>query len=250
MIEQLWEVLGSDWPTYFQPAAEAVLEGRSPYTVDGFVSPPWTAWVLVPLVWVPGWMMALAPIVTLIGLMIYSRKYWTLPIVGISLSLWIAVLYGNIDWIVFVVVWLVGGWIGPIFSAMKPQVGFFAIVADLKNAGTWRNRILLLLPVTAFTIIFTLIYPNWISIMLGHRDVEWNISPFPYLVPVGLFLVYWTWRTGERFWGVMATMCLAPYYSLLGVVFTLYIIAERHPYVGIAASLATWVFLPMFANPS
>jgi len=40
-VQLFTNVIGVDWRLYFQPAAESMMTGLSPYDVSGFWNPPW-----------------------------------------------------------------------------------------------------------------------------------------------------------------------------------------------------------------
>ncbi len=47
----------------------------------------------------------------------------------------------------------------------------------------------------------------------GLTYVSWNVSIFPWGVPLGLWMVSKTWQECDEFDGVSATLLLSPYYS-------------------------------------
>ena len=83
--------------------------------------------------------------------------------------------------------------------------------------------------------------------MLGTLYPPANISPWPYAIPLGLFLCYWAYRQENILYGALATPFLTPYialYSFAGYLLILYAILPRK--WSIALYLGVMVFSGFF----
>ncbi|MEO1665979.1 MAG: hypothetical protein AAFU54_15180 [Chloroflexota bacterium] len=233
----------NDWDQTFLPMVRAVWAGQNPYDLV-YVNPPWLFLPLAPFFWVPWWLaMAFTPLV-LIWASVRARKPYLLAIVGTSFPFIALTVYANIDWVAWIGI-VLGGSVGAVLNSAKPQVGVFSILADLKNAETWRKRAIMLAPAAVIALISTIIYPEWISAMFGQLDIgpERNATLFPWLLPLGIYALWRTWRDGDRLWGVGATLCIAPYYYIASITPFLFLVADRNWKWGVALNVLSWVFV-------
>lgn len=184
---------GIDWRDYFRPASLALLHGASPYTVDGFYSPPWTALLLAPLAVLPFGVSRMIFLLGALAVYVYLPYRW-------GASKWAGLLFvlsppaiaglatQNIDWLVLCGLLLPPRW-GLFLVLMKPQTaGFVAVVwaweawrAD-RLRGLWR----LLWPVSSVTLVSFALFGFWPAAAsdLTH-DTYWT-SLWPIGVPFGL----------------------------------------------------------------
>lgn len=241
----------NDWDRFFVRIVRAMWLGLNPYTDmqmggDPFVNPPWLWLPLAPFFWAPWWLMMFVPSVILLWLAWRSRKIWLIPIVGLSWPFISMSVYAGPDW----VAWLgiaIGGPVGLLLNSAKPQVGIFSVVAEwgtLYRERNWRELVRMFMPVAIIGGALTLLYPMWIPLMFSQGDIaaSRNIAPFPWLVPLGVYFVWRAWRTGEKVWGVVATLCIAPYFLIFSTAPMLYFVADKNWKWGLALNIASWVF--------
>ncbi|MFN8372429.1 MAG: hypothetical protein U0694_06085 [Anaerolineae bacterium] len=232
----------SDWDRLFRLALIYLLSGRSPYAIEGIFNPPWTFVVLVPAVWLPGLLPNLLPAAALIFAAYRKRKSYLIPIVGLSFPFVALVFYANLDWLVLLGT-LTQGSTSLFLLTTKPQAGALAFVAQLKGK-TWRQIMLMFAPLVALSLVFLALYPDWLQntlVALNDDQRIRNFSLFPYTVPLALPLLWRCYQRQDVLYGVLATLCLAPYYYVHSYVPALFLIAERNWKLGLALSILSWV---------
>lgn len=238
------ETLYNDWDRTFRPMVRMIWQRMNPYENMLYVNPPWLWLPLAPLFWVPWWLaMAFAPAILIYGAW-RARKPYLIAIVGTSFPFIALTVYANVDWVAWLGI-IMGGSVGAVLNTTKPQVGMFSILADLSERKAWRQRVLMLLPVTIIAIVSTFIFPMWIATMFGTTEIapERNATLFPWLVPLGLYGLWRAWKDEDRIWGVGATLCLAPYFYIASATPFLFLVAERNWKWGVALNLASWAFV-------
>lgn len=232
----------SDWENFFRPALLYFLSGRSPYAVPGIFNPPWTFVILSPFVWLPALLPHLLPAAALTYAAYKKRKPYLIVIVGLSFPFLAQLAYGNIDWLVMLGV-LTQGPASLFLITTKPQAGALAFVSQLKSK-TWRQRVLLFVPISIVTVVFLFMYPDWISNVLfavGFNQRIRNFSLFPYTIPLAFPLLWLAYKREDPLYGVLATLCLAPYFYIHSFVPAMFLIAERNWKLGIALALLSWL---------
>jgi hypothetical protein len=211
---------GVDWHLHFRPAARAVIEGRSPYSVYGFYNPPWALLPLLPLALLPEW----AGRGCLIVLSIAS--YFTIAVKSqarpsslaaflLAPPILLGIKLGNLDWMPLLGL-LMAPRFGIILVIIKPQVGAAVAVYWIINAyrnGGWKALFNLLLPLTLITLSTILIYGFWPVHMLAVRSEmqQYSLSLFPLSIPIGLFLLLAALRKQNVTLAVPASQCLSPH---------------------------------------
>jgi hypothetical protein len=129
----------------------------------------------------------------------------------------------------------------------KPQAGALAVVAQLKGKS-WRQRVMLFAPIVIASLVFLLMYPDWLTNTLyavGYDQRIRNFSLFPFTIPLALPLLWLAYKREDPLYGVLATLCLAPYYYIHSYTPALFLIADRSWKWGAALAALSWfvVFL-------
>jgi hypothetical protein len=130
-----------------------------------------------------------------------------------------------------------------ILNTVKPQAGVFANVALLARCQTWRERLALVAPLVVLAL---LTLPLWGAWLAGMRTVGYdtgigrNFSLFPYSIPVGIFGLVLAWRRASVLWGVIASLCLAPYFYIHSFMPLLALLTIRDWRAGLALNAALW----------
>jgi hypothetical protein len=218
-------MIGIDWRTAFQPASRALLEGRSPYTVPGFYSPPWTLIPLIPLSLLSaGLSTSILFVANLAGWMYISRRIgvnrWLfIPFFFMSGAIANAV-YGNLDGLIAVGL-ILPPWVGIPILMIKPQVGipvtafWIGVIlfdrADIRSKAT--RLVKALLPFAVLLGISIALYGNW---FMHSQDVigkVWNTSPWPRTILLGIWLIWQGIRSRDIRFAVTAIPFLSPYIS-------------------------------------
>ncbi len=209
--------LGVDWIRWFRPATLEFLAGRSPYTVEGYFNPPWLLIPLIPFAILPVKISSLLLID--IGLICYIFILYKLrirPILGLLFLLFpttLLVLHTiNLEWLVMLG-FLFPPQIGLFFVLIKPQVGVAMAIYWLIVSP---QKIKTFLPVVLAFLISFAIYEDWLPklVMRGNKTGyfgTFDVSFFPYLVPLGLALLVVAIRKHKDGFAYMASPFLSPY---------------------------------------
>jgi len=151
---------------------------------------------------------------------------------------------GNMDWLPMAAFLLPAEW-GLAVLLSKPQVGLLAGLVWFRRA---KRKILLLLPAAGLVLLSFAVWGWWVPHMFGQagpggRAVgPWNVSPFPWLVPVGLALLYFAWKRDDELLAVTATLCLVPYFAVYSFTAFFAMFAARSPRRALLAWVVLWIF--------
>lgn len=205
-----------DWIDSFRPAA---LHFRNPYFIPGILNPPWIFPFLYPLaVLPPRWGAGLLMMISLVIIRCFLGDSKKFAVVAFSAPVVVMFTLGQIDALVLIGLILTKGWGIPLLLG-KPQGVFLTIVRRLN-----RNSITFVILVSLVSI---LIWGLWWQDILAHNfqptDRHFNISLFPYAIPIGLFLAYWGYKRDSDSLLCWASLCFSPYFmitSLLPAVVT------------------------------
>jgi hypothetical protein len=235
-----------DW-LYFSDAARAVLTGANPYGDPGFFSAPWALPIFVLMLIIMQELPRLLPVAVLVILAYRARKPWLIFVVGTSFSFVALVAYANLDWLSLVGLY-VSGPLSILFLTIKPQSSALAVLGDIRGKS-WQQLAVFVAPFAAVVLVSTLAYPMWLSQMLGAPKVgvvsTHNFSLMPYSLLPGLLAAWQAWRCKSRFWGVVASLCIAPYWYITSLTPLLYLAAEHDWRWGVALNIGTWLIVAL-----
>lgn len=211
---------GVDWRETYYPAVTALLRGENPYQVRTLYNPAWSLLPLIPFALMGEGAGQTAMFFTAFGVYAWTARrlgggissiifLMTSPLIFYNLML------GNIDWLVMLG-FVIPPPIGLFLLVIKPQIGFapalflaWQIYKRDGVAGVFRS----FSPVFISLLLTFLLFGNWAS---GRDEnllqVDWNMSMFPYSIPVGLFLLYKAKNKINP--AVTASPLLSPYLSL------------------------------------
>ena len=236
-----------DFLDAFWPAAHIPLH---PYQVGPYLNPPWVALLFYPLTFFTE-RIAQAVIaylnlsITLLLVARYGGNRWSFLLVITSAPFLSLLVNGNIDWLPMLAFLLPANW-GLAVTFSKPQVGVFAGLVWFKQA---KQKILFLLPAAGLLLLSLLVWGWWFLDMYhqvfqsGRRTVgPWNISPFPWLVPLGVLLLFYAWKREDELLAVTATLCMAPYFAVYSFTTFFAMLAARAPWVASIAWIVLWIF--------
>jgi len=235
--DSLWPLVGIDWRETFYPAARAVLEGGSPYSVPTFRNVPWTLIPLLPLAFfserVGGalfFMMSLA-LYAIVRIRLGASRT---ALIAFLLSS--PVVYGmrmlNVDAIVLMG-FVLPPQIGLFFVLVKPQIGIAMLpfwMFESWRAGGWRILLRVFAPATLALI---LSFAAFGSSSIGRSDdllrSSWNASLWPWVFPIGFALLILAIRNRRKDQAMAASPFLSPYLAY-------------HSWVSVLAGLMTREF--------
>jgi hypothetical protein len=218
-VNQVWHIVGIDWRETFYPAARAMLEGESPYSVPTFRNLPWTVLLLLPFAVFSEQVGGVLFFIASAG--IYVWIAYRLQASRIALIVFLLsppVVYGlrmlNVD--IFVLLgFTLPAPIGLFLVLIKPQMGLvmalFWLVEALRQGGV-KQVVQTFAPVTIVLLFSFFIYGNW----LGGRQVDlldsfWNASLWPWAIPIGVVLTALSLRDLRADLAMSASPFLSPY---------------------------------------
>ena len=211
---------GQDWMVFFRPATLAILRGESPYSIKDFHNAPWTLLPFIPLAVLPHRLGRLG--LFLFGFLSFVYIAFRLKAKPPSLLLFltsfpvVACLYGGgLDWLPMLS-FVTPAPVSLLFAAMKPQVGigvglFWLIDAWL--TGGIKRVVWDFVPVVVFLLGSFAHYGFWIGNSLGKWDCPVNAALFPYLIPIGLYLLYMRQKPAA----MASCICFSPYHTYFGL---------------------------------
>lgn len=243
----------ADWRNSFYPASQNLLY---PYTVKTFMNLPWTVLFLYPLHFFSETVsQAINTSLNLVvfGLLVIHKKGNLLSVfLTLTFFPFLKVLInGSIEWIPAIGFFFQNGF-GIFLLLTKPQSGSLAIIDWFFRS---KDKVLLLIFPIIGVIGSFILWKDWpISLLANIRYVQnlqfglsdWNISLFPWLIPVGLGLVFYIIKqkpANAELLGVIATFCLVPYFALQSLTILFALLSASHP----RSSIAVWFLLWMYA---
>ena len=229
-----WLPAGDDWASCFRPAALNLLRGDSPYSVAGYYNAPWALLPLIPIALLPfQWGRVVFFLVSLAGFAYIVRRLTTHPLSVLLFLTSAPVVYcfygGNLDWIAMLS-YILPAPFALIFAAIKPQIGagilIYWLVESWRQGGA-RLVIRNFFPVALLFMSSLIFYGLWPSNFSELDEVPWNVSLFPYLIPVGIFLLGWAITKREPRPAMSAGLFFSPYFSLRSIFPLLVPLLER-----------------------
>lgn len=212
---------GVDWHLAYRPAALAVLEGRSPYSVEGFFNAPWAILVHLPFALFPEEIGRAA--LFLIGCGAYGLVAYRFGATPLALTAFMVsppVLHGllnsNIDWLALLG-FIMPPQLGLFFVVIKPQVGIGVMLFWLYQSwkeGGWRQVVRVFSPISILLLISFMMFGLWPLRFQQEVSLWWNASLWPISIPVGLVLMVSSIRFKDMRYAIPAGPCLSPYVLL------------------------------------
>lgn len=239
--------IGRDWQTW---NVSGIAQIQAPYTMPGFTGMPFAFFALphsLLSIDIGNAVNLLLNILVIAAVArVYAGKGWHIAVaitmtspMGINL-----IMSNNIDWIPLSA-FLFTDWMAYPLLAMKPNVlAGAALIRFKRNPSP-----LVLMPLIIMLIASIAIWGTWWQHLgSGLKDVPWNFAPFPYMIPVGLFLLWKAWQKDDEIIAACATPFLVPYfapYSLTGVHVLL---AARYRKAAVWLWCFSWWFVIISAN--
>jgi len=210
---------GQDWGESFRPAALVIFHGGSSYHVPEFYNAPWTLLPLIPLAILPyQWGRIGMFLISLAGFGYLAYKSNAKPLsVALFLTSFpvVACLWGGeLDWLPML------GFVTPapialILAATKPQIGIgialYWLVRSWKTGGVKEVRHNFL-PVSILLAGSFVLYGFWVGTFNNKWTHPVNVSVFPYLMIIGLYLLF-TMQKRAAGGGLL----LSPYYTFFSL---------------------------------
>ena len=239
--------IGWDFKQFFRPAAQAILDGRSPYSVDGFYNPPWLSIIFVPFALLPerlSWMLfySLNLVLFTLALKRLGAKIFSLVLIMMSPYVFYSMAYGNVDSMVLLGATLPPSW-GIWLILLKPQMGIGIVALWLYQSvlGGWRQVI------RNFGAISLVYIGTWLAGLHPKYDVmqlSWNINAWPWGLIPGIILLWLAIRKKSTNVAFSSSPYFSPYASPQSWMVILLPVLER-PFLLIAGILLGWLFVLM-----
>jgi hypothetical protein len=238
---------GWDFKQFFRPAAQAVLNGKSPYSVDGFYNPPWLSIMFVPFALLPerlSWMLFYSFNLVLFTLALkrLGAKMFSLVLIMMSPYVFYSMAYGNVDSMVLLGATLPPSW-GIWLILLKPQmsIGILALWLYQSVLGGWRQVI------RNFGVISLVYIGTWLAGLHPKYDVmqlSWNINAWPWGLIPGIILLWLAIRKKYTNVAFSSSPYFSPYVSPQSWMVILLPVLEQ-PLIMIAGTLLGWFFVLM-----
>lgn len=185
-VSRVWSTVGIDWKETFYPAARAVLNGESPYTVPTFRNAPWTILFLLPFALFSETTGGILFFISSLG--IYAWSAYRLQASRLALTAFLLsppVVYGmrmlNVD--IFVLIgFSLPAPLGLFFVLIKPQMGIAMLpfwLAQSYRQGGVKKVFITFAPVTIVSAFSFLFFGNWLS----GRQIFWILFGMPVCGP-------------------------------------------------------------------
>ncbi len=210
-------VPAADWHTFYG-AARAAFQWNSPYVEPGFNHAPWTVLIVMPFAVLPPNLGRGLLLVCTVAVWLYVAWRMRAPRLAViamivSPTAIGALLAANIDALIVLGIFLPGAW-GLLVLLTKPQIGLGPAVYEL--AHTWRTRgivgvAIAFAPVLAVYVISAAVFPIWLDRFVHTPGNVWNRSLFPYGIPLGLLLLWLSWRRQNMMFALASSPFLSPY---------------------------------------
>ena len=240
--------IGRDWPAYSVTSLEQI---QAPYDIPSFRGMPFAFFALPHALLNVDIGNAINLTLNILVIAAVAHKYagasWHIAVaitmtspMGINL-----LMSNNIDWIPLAAFLVAGDWLAYPLLAMKPNVlAGAALIRFKRNPNPTA-----LIPLMAVLIASVLIWGSWWT-HLGHdlTGVAWNFAPFPYMIPVGLFLLWKAWRSEDEIIAACATPFLVPYFAPYSLTGLHVLLASRYRRAAIWLWCFSWWFVIIAAN--
>jgi hypothetical protein len=239
---------GLDWQHTYRPAALAIVQGKSPYSVSIYYAAPWAAWMLIPIAVLPSIMGRM--VLFLLGLASYMCIVYRLGTKSFSAIIFLCspavigcLINGNIEWLALLGAALPPQ-IGLILLAIKPQVGIglgmYWFVTIWREQGL-KKLLWTFAPVGTVLTLSFLMYGWWP--LRFSQTISWstaNDSLFPYGVILGCGMLIEALRKRDMKAALASGPLLSPYVLSFTWAATLVYLLKK-PKLLIVAVIALWI---------
>ena len=215
------QTFGGDWSMAFKPAIQELFAGHDPYTVPGFLHPTWMLVLMAPFALLPMPFDVIAIVLVGAAAYVYALRrlgasWFVTTLFMLTPQLWWSLMLGNSEWLI-ALGFVLSPPIGLIFASVKPQacIGlaiFWAMEAWHK--GGIREVIKVCAPVFVLTLLSFAFFGFWISKMSVNVDVPFNVTSFPFLLPIGLVLLDKAIKERKQGLSISASPFFAPYVNM------------------------------------
>jgi hypothetical protein len=234
--------VGIDWQTW---NITTISDIQSPYSMHDFTGMPFAFFVLPHALLQVSLGNAINLTLNIMVMVLVARKYagaqWHIAIAIAMTSPMFAnlLMSNNIDWIPLAA-FLVDDWLAYPLLAMKPQVLAGAAIIRFKR----NPYVVRLLPLFAMLIMSVLLWGAWWQHLgNGLTALPWNFAPFPYMIPMGVYLLWFAWKQDDEIIAAASTGFFVPYFAPYSLAGLHLLLACRHRKAAIWLWCFSWWFL-------
>lgn len=237
---------GIDWQATF---SELSNHWRDPYELEMFTNPPWVLFLL-PHAWLPReWGAAVNFVITVIVTMAVIVRYgggWQVMLMVFTSSIFMdLVRTNNIDWIPMLALLVPPRWGLPLLLIKPHSIGAVALIWWKREKFSWK----MLVPSVAVVLLSFVLWGWWLSrVGLVEQAYMWNFAPFPYFIPLGLYMLYRAYRSDDAFLAAAATPFLTPYFAPYSLTAVFAFTGSKYKREMFIVWVAFWVFFVLEAK--
>lgn len=235
-----------DLTVVFYPVAHTPFH---PYSIPGFINPPWAALLIAPLSLIPyelGRILIslLNMFVTSLVVLKYGGSKSALLITLTSYPFLFLLSTGSIEWMP--ILGLLLNW--PFLILAKPQSGALVLLVWLKRT---KGKLGFVLSIIAFLGLSLIIWWRWPWLMLENlRTLPAalasplnKINLWPWGIPLGLIALYYAWLRDDELLAIIATWLLIPFLVYHSLTMGMALLAVRYPRWALIASLLLYILV-------
>ena len=245
-----------DWDSVYYHVGRSPL---APYSVSGFLNPAWMAWILAPFAILPPHLSGAVWMTLAVLLTVWSMHRLQAGLFAILLCLLspafiryitsgqigIVPLLGFIFLLTYERIPLKG--LGLILMSVKPQVLGGGALSYWLNLNR-HHKLLTAIPLVVVLLLSVLMYGFW-PLQINPSDLNQSVdmSPWPYGIPVGLFLLGWSIWKNKPILGGLATYLLVPYVSPSSLfIYTAVLFSKVPKWVSVLVFIFLWAFALLY----
>ena len=245
---RLYYPIGIDWETTYHKAVRNI---DNPYEPSSFAGFPWLLFMLPHALLSMAWGNAINFFLNLTLPMLYIWRHqggWQAMLIVFLSPLFLDLTRtNNVDWIPLLA-FLLPATVGLPLLAAKPQtVGGAALV-------WWKKRrfsLTMLVPTIVIVLVSAAIWGGqYLERMqeFNLREVEWNFAPFPFFIPIGLYLLYQGFKKEDEVLAATGTPFLVPYFAPYSLVPLLTLLACKYRREALFVNLGFWWYFIVSAH--
>jgi len=242
---QLMYPVGVDWRYTFSRVDEY---WRDPYVIGAFTSPPWLI-PLLPHAWLPtDWgntiNFALNTLVILAVVRRYKGGWQTLLLIFTSPLFFDLARTNNVDWIPLLSVLIPPMWGLPLLAVKPHTIGGIALV-------WWKQRRFRPSMLAPFVIVLSLslvFYGIWFLNLKQVENTMWNFAPWPYGIPLGMYMLYRAYRSEDEILAAASTPFLTPYIAPYSLTIVLALVGCKYRREAFLVYAGFWIYFVVEAR--
>jgi hypothetical protein len=105
-------------------------------------------------------------------------------------------------------------WALPLLAIKPHSLGAIGLIWWKRQGFTWR----MFIPLAGVIALSFTVWGLWFTrVGLPWNVGAWNFAPFPYFIPLGLYMLYRAYQTDDAFLAAAATPFLTPYIAVYSV---------------------------------